>query len=172
MALIIETGAGDNPLANSYQNVDDLRLYADARGVNLDQKNNKELEVALIKAMDYLEAQRDRYKGDKVSASQPLQWPRSDVYDVEQRGALMPNDEIPRLVQYAQLSLAIEALSQDLMPNPDKTEKGAVTKEKVGELEVTYSSPTINQDFVSALAKPNALLSPLYEQNGLSLVRG
>lgn len=172
MALIIETGAGDNPLANSYRSVEDLRIYAEIRGIDLGSKTDAECETLLIKAMDYLEAQRDRFKGEKTSASQPLQWPRSEVWDVEQRNSRLPNNEIPRLVEYAQLALAIEAMDSDLMPNRNPDQRGPVLKEKVGAIEVTYSADAPKQAFVSALAKPAALLAPLYKRNGLTMVRG
>tara|TARA_R110001599_G_scaffold339851_1_gene559711 strand:- start:10601 stop:11119 length:519 start_codon:yes stop_codon:yes gene_type:complete len=172
MTLIIEEGAGDNLLANSYRSVEDLRLYAQLRGIDLGNKTDAECETLLISAMDYLEAQRDRFKGYKTSESQPLQWPRSEVWDVEQRNSRLPSNEIPRLVEYAQLALAIEAIGSDLMPNRSTDQRGPVLKEKVGSIEVTYSADTPKQAFVEALAKPAALLSPLYKRNGLTMVRG
>lgn len=169
MSLIIEDGTGSNPSANSYQDIDDLRTYASLRGIALDSKDNDECRVLLIKAMDYIEAKNRQFKGERVSSSQPLSWPRSDVWDVEIAGALMPSNEIPRLLQQAQLALAIEALDNDLQPNASTT--GQITKEKVGNIEVTYSSDSISQPFVSAFAKADAMLSPLMNHNGLSLVR-
>lgn len=171
MALIIETGDGSNPNANSYVTVDDLRLYGKSRGVDLNSKTEEELEVLLIRAIDYLEAQRNKYKGFKTHIGQPLEWPRSEVWGVEQRNSLLPNNEIPRLVEYAQMSLAIEAIEQELMPNKNRDLKGPVLKEKVGDIEVTYSADAPKQNFVSSLAKPAALLAPLYKQNGLTMVR-
>ena len=172
MALIIEEGAGDNLLANSYRSVEDLRLYAKLRGIDLGNKTEAECETLLISAMDYLEAQRDRFKGYKTSNSQPLQWPRAEVWDVEQRNALLPDNEIPRLVEYAQLALAIEAINNDLIPNKTTEQRGTVLKEKVGSIEVTYSADAPVKNFTEALAKPAALLSPLYKRNGLTMVRG
>lgn len=172
MTLIIEEGAGDNLLANSYRSVEDLRLYAKLRGIDLGNKTDAECETLLISAMDYLEAQRDRFKGYKTSNSQPLQWPRSEVWDVEQNNSLLPNNEIPRLVEYAQLALAIEAIDSDLMPNKNPDQKGRILKQTVGPIETVYSAEAPKQAFVEALAKPAALLSPLYKRNGLTMVRG
>jgi len=171
MALILELGAGDNLAANSYRSVDDLRIYAGLRGVDLGGKTKSECEVLLIKAMDYLEAQSRRYKGEKTNISQPLQWPRSEVWDVEQSNSRLPNNEIPRLMEYAQLALAIEALNGDLQPNATTSNKGQVLREKIGPIDITYSAEIPKQNFVEALAKPAALLAPLYKRNGLVMVR-
>jgi hypothetical protein len=171
MALIIEDGSGVNPAANSYQTAADLRSYAELRGVNLSQYSNVTLEQLLIKAMDFLEAQRDKFKGEKTDYSQPLEWPRFDVWDVEQVGLMLSSTEIPRLIQYAQLALAIEAINNDLMPNRNIEGQGAVTKEKIGDIEVTYSSAKPVHDFTSAFSKPAGLLSPLFKRNGLRVVK-
>lgn len=170
MALIIETGDGSNPDANSYVTVDQLRLYGKARGVNLNNKTDEELEVLLTKAIEYMQAQRNRYKGFKTHLGQPLEWPRAEVWGVEQNKEYdkpLPENEIPRLVEYAQMSLAIEAIDRDLMPNKDRDLRGPVIQEKVGDIEVKYSTDVPKQNFVSSLAKPAAQLAPLYKRNGL-----
>lgn len=171
MALIIEDGTGTNPSANSYTTVEELRTYATARGVDLNDLSNPDLEVLLIKAMDYLESLAKKFKGYKVSASQPLQWPRYDVWDVEIPGTMLPSDEVPRLVEYAQMALAIEAKDNDLQPNRSMTGQGAVIKEKVGEIELTYAQEAPKQNFTSAFSKPHGLLSPLMHSNGLQVVK-
>lgn len=173
MTLIIEAGLGTDPNANSYRDVADLREYADLRGIDLtDQKNqelsNQELETLLIRAMDYLEGQRKRYKGHKTSATQPLQWPRADVWDVEFSNALMPDNEIPRLMEYAQLAIAVETLNGD----NEKAVGPRVLKKKAGAIELSYSADTPKQNFVAAFSAPGALLAPLYKRNGLAMVRG
>lgn len=167
MALIVETGSGDNPAANSYQSLDDLKLYAKARGVDLG-KTDDELEVLMVKAMDYLEDLRKRFKGRKVSRSQPLEWPRAEVYGVERDGELEPSNEIPRLLCYAQLSLALEALNGDLQANPPSSE---VIKEKVGDLELAYKADGIRKDFISAFSKVKAKIAPLLKSKGFEVVR-
>jgi len=172
MALIIEDGAGTDQNANSYHTALELRDYAELRGLeNIAQLDNKKLEVLLIKAMDFLEAQRSKYKGVKTSSEQPLEWPRKEVYDVELPGALTPNDHIPRLLRYAQLALAIEAVEHDLQPNANLTGQGAVLKQKIGPIEISYSSEEPKQNFVHAFSKPAGLLSSLYKKSGLTLIR-
>jgi len=171
MAIVLEDGTGSNPAANSYQDTDDLIAYAALRGVDLALDPVEDLEVLLIKAMDYLEGQRERYKGHKTSADQPLQWPRQSVWGVELPETLTPDDEIPSVLKYAQLTLAIDAITVDLMPNQIQGDKGAVIKSVVGPIETTYDSKGIKQQFKPALSKADALLSPLYMRNGLFAVR-
>ena len=170
MPLIIEDGSGSNQSANSYGDVAGLRAYAEGRGVDLSDLTDKEVSVFMIKAMDYLEAQRGRYKGHKTNAAQPLQWPRSDVWDVDLPGKLLGSTEIPRELEYAQYALAIDARDQDLQPNRLPSDKGAVIREKVeGAIEVVYAER--KQHFTPAFAKPDALLAPLYKNRGLSVIR-
>jgi hypothetical protein len=168
MALILEDGTGSNPLADTYRGVADLRIYAQLRGVKLETFSNNECEAALIKAMDYLEAQGHRYKGYKANSDQPLQWPRKDVWDVELNGARHPDNDIPRLLEYAQLALALESMQTDTTDGADARQ---VVKEKVGNIEITYSADSPKQNFVAALSKPAALLAPLFKRNGLTAVR-
>lgn len=170
MALIIEDGTGSNAAANSYQGTDDLTTYATLRGVDLTDLTEVELEVLLIKAMDFLESQGGKFKGYKVLAAQPLQWPRAEVYNVEIPDALTPSDEIPRLVQYAQLALAMEAQNADLQPNQNLSGQGAIIKEKVGDIEIAYDSVPI-KSFTSAFTKPLGMLTPLYKKSGLKMVK-
>jgi hypothetical protein len=168
MALIIEDGTGSDPNANSYSDVESLRTYAKLRGVDLSSLGDSDCETLLIKAMDYLESKRDKYKGYKTSSSQPLQWPRSEVWI---DNALLGSNEMPRELEYAQLSLAIEAKDNDLQKNKLPTDTGPVIRKKVeGAVEVEYANPGTVQH-VSAFAKPEALLAPLYKNNGLFAIR-
>ena len=78
MTLIVEDGSiVEN--ANSYVSVDDARTFASLRGVTL-PASDAEVEVLLIKATDFIEAQRLRFQGSKVNQDQALQWPRTGVY--------------------------------------------------------------------------------------------
>ena len=168
MALIKEDGTGTNSAANTYTDVEALRTYARLRGVDLGSLKDLECEVLLIKAMDFLESKRDKYQGRKTSVSQPLQWPRADVW---LDSALLGSSEIPRELEYAQLALALEAKDHDLLKNRLPYDQGPVVKKKVeGAIEVEYANPgTVHN--VSAFAKADALLAPLYKKNGLFLVR-
>lgn len=169
MALIIEDGSivAD---ANSYQSVDDLRLHASLRGVSFGSATDATLETHLIKAIDYLEAQRNRYQGVKVSSAQSLQFPRSGVV-VD--GLTVGTTEIPRELKKAQMQLAIESfLGNDLQPTRLANATGSVLSEKIdGVGEVVYSDSARGRLSVPAFAKANALLAVLFKRSGLELVR-
>lgn len=169
--IVLEDGSGSNPEANSYNTVANLRTYAGLRGVTLPTEDS-DCEALLIKAMDYLEAQRDRYKGNVVSATQPLQWPRDNAYGISFPDALYSKTDIPRNLEYAQLALAIEAINNDLMPTILPSDTGAQSSVKIeGAVEVVYRDPTGGGARVPAFAKAEALLSVLYKNNGLTLIR-
>ena len=172
MALIVETGTGANPLANSYATVSELRDYAEARGVDLDAVTDAQAEALMVKAMDYLESLAGKYKGARATQAQPLQWPRIDVWGVSFFDALYPSDSIPRELKYAQLSLAVEAQNgADLLPSELPSAKGAIIKERIeGAVEIAYAN-NADRSRTPAFAKANALLSSLLKSGGLTLAR-
>lgn len=155
MALIVEDGSivAD---ANSYVDLVFARAYADARGLSL-PTDDTELEQQLIASMDYLEAQRARYQGDKTDPlNQELQWPRTGVYiDC----VAFPSDEIPKELKNAQCQLAVEVNSGvALFP----TQEGAfITREKVGPLETEYSEK-IGTTAQPSISSVDVLLEPLF----------
>lgn len=170
MALIVEDGTGLDPTANSYGTVADLRTYATLRGVDLSSYSDSQCESFMVQAMDYIEAQRSRYKGRITSDTQPLQWPRSNVTDVSYIGDILDTDEIPRELIYAQYALAIEAKDSDLMASRIANDKGPIASEEVGEIKVSYHNPAEVKQ-ISSFSKADALLAPLYKNNGMFLVR-
>ena len=165
MALIIEDGT-TVANSNSYVTVAELRDYADARGITL-SSDDSACEILLIKAADYIESKRDRFQGIKYEADQSMQWPRDGVFI---DGFEVSDTEIPRELKYAQMQLACDSLTTDIMPNRLVDTQGAVTKQKVGDLEVAYANPTSPLS-VPAFAKADALLAPLYKRNGMMAVR-
>jgi hypothetical protein len=143
IAIVVETGAGTDPTANSYCSVADLQAYAALRGSALPAAAD-DCAMLLIRAMDYIEAQRDRFKGVKSSQvpnlqampgyivgypeyvstnpdtipaesaqDQPLQWPRTGV-SIDY--AILPSNVIPRELQYGQMAQAL--LVYDQQQNP------------------------------------------------------
>lgn len=166
MPLVIEDGTGDEPTANSYATVAELKAYADARDISLAGYYDTQLEVFMIRAMDFIES-RKNFQGERSGTTQPLMWPRRGVYI--DNIAVDPG-EIPRELVYGQIALAIEAMTNDLMPNQLPSDSNNVIKEKIGDIEIAYSDKrTPNK--VPAFAKANALLSVLYKNNGLMAVR-
>jgi hypothetical protein len=158
MALIIEDGTVVSN-ANSYVTLAEARTYAAARGVNL-PADDVALEALLIKAMDYLEAQRARYQGSKTEPGvQVLQWPRTGV--VLDSSYELPENVIPRELKYAQSQMAM-SLHAGFDPLSDK-DGSAVKRQKVDVLEVEYMTPDEKNgaDGVSIPAV-DALLAPLF----------
>jgi len=203
IAIIVEDGTGTNQAANSYCAVADLRNYALLRNVTLPVADD-DCAVLLIKAMDYIEAQRDRFKGVKTSQAnnatllptyligdpryqwnnptmvaaesaqdQPLQWPRTGV-SID--SAILPNNVIPRELQYGQMAQAL--LVYDQQQNPaNYVISGPVieqTNEVSGAVKTTtrWASPSTNPGrvlSVSAFANPDTLLNVLYKRGALSI---
>lgn len=155
MALVIEDGTLVAS-ANSYVTVAQARAYASARGVTL-STIDATVEQNLIAAMDYLEAQRAKFQGSKVSATQSLQWPRNDVLiDCNEVASTV----IPNELKNVQIQLAIEvSKGVDLMP----TRQGAFVKlEKVGPIETQYSE-RIGTGLTPDMTAVDALLAPLFK---------
>lgn len=154
--LTVETGAGVAD-ADSYITLAAARIFAATRGLTISATDDTAC-VQLRNAVDYLEAQRSRYQGEKVSATQALQWPRKCVYldDAQEQFAV---DAIPALITQAQVRLAaIIHSGVDLMP----TVSGSFVKfEKIGPIESAYSE-TVGTSGSPLLKSVDALLAPLY----------
>lgn len=151
MALIIEDGT-IVANANSYVTLVEARAYALERGVVLSVTDSL-VEVLAIKAKDYLEAQRSRYKGEKVSPStQSLCWPRADAYIDNE---LWPSDTIPKELRYAQCQLIMEInAGVDTLPTSDEQ---FIVHEKVGAIETRYSDKVATSKTPSMPAVDNWL---------------
>lgn len=135
MALIVEDGSiVDN--ADTYVDVDGLKAYAAKRGLTI-PADDAAIEILLVKAMDYLETYETRWKGCRVSADQPLAWPRRGV---RIEGYSYPADAIPKQLKAGQCVLAVAAASLDLLPSVDPSAAN-VKRDKVGPLETEFFGP-------------------------------
>lgn len=157
MSLVIEDGTGLST-ATSYVTVTEARAYALARGVTLSATDSV-VETQLIKAMDYLEAQRDRYQGYKNTEAQALQWPRDGVV-VD--GWSIDSNEIPKLLKSAQCQAATE-IHNGIDVLPSGTGNG-IKSEKVDVIEVEYA--TYSTAAAPRMRKVDALLRPLFKHGG------
>jgi hypothetical protein len=158
MALTVETGAGVLN-ANSYVTLAEARAYASARGVTLTAVD-ADLEKILVKATDYLESFRDKYKGYKLLGFGYLQWPRSGVVI---DGFNLAQTALPVELKNAQAQLAIE-ISNAVDPLPTFTTgtgTSAIKREKVGDLEVEYAVTPDDTQTAPIISKVDALLLPL-----------
>lgn len=133
MALIVEDGTGKAD-AEAYITVADADTYFAARGnaawaaLTTDAK-----EQALRLGADYMEAvYGSRWKGDRVSMTQALSWPRDGVVV---NGFEVSDDIVPVPVARANAELAVRASAGTLL-----VDQGAqVVSETVGPISVTYA---------------------------------
>lgn len=139
--LIVEDGTGLAG-ANAYVSVEFADEYFSARKneawAALDGASK---EAAIIKATDYLEAVYwGKWQGEKLKADQALAFPRSPY-------------GMPVKFKFAACELAIKANSGELLSDIERL----TTKEKVGSIEVEYSSsadPVTKYAYVCSLLKP------------------
>lgn len=175
MALIVETGTGSE-VAESLCSVDFADTYHAKRSNiawdALDTTDQK--EPALRKATDYIiQAYQARWKGYRVSATQALDWPRSEVYidpvaSVNipvgwEYSNLVPSNIVPEPVKKACAELALKAATLEL--NPDLTQ--GVLQETVGPISVTYDKASPQRTRYAAI---DAMLQPyLLSGGGISM---
>ena len=158
MTLIIEDGSlVEN--ANTFISLDDVKTYADLRGIEYPADN--ELSQNIILAGDYLNSLC--WKGDLVIASQSMSWPRSDVYAFNE---MLPTDEIPSNIKNAQIEAALAKSNTDLLSDGSDTNQ-SVKKEKADILETEYFEGGKQSVFQSQ--KVNRYTTPLLQS--ISTVR-
>jgi len=154
--IVVETGSGTDPNANSYVSVADATTYATDRGYSF----TNDVSQALIKSMDYIESLS--FIGNKNTDAQPLQWPR---YGVVVDSYSVGSDEIPQLLIDAlcECALGVDGGNSPIQ-NLDRTTK----REKVGELEVEYEQGTREQVALQGLeVKLQKLLKQGFGMNAI-----
>lgn len=163
MALVIEDGTGVVG-ATSYVTLDEARAYATLRGLTL-PVDDPTLETLLVRATDYLEAQRRRYNGVKEYGPGCLQWPRvnSDGTGIDVDGTILDPTAIPAELKAAQCQLAVEL--QDVDPSPTTT-GAAVREETVGPIRTVYAVGDNAPQALPFMPKVEALLEPLMRSGG------
>lgn len=157
MAFVVETGAGV-PNANSYASVSAADGYVADRGIaGWTSLATSVKQQALIKATDYLEATyRDAWKGNRITATQTLSWPRSNVI-VD--GFLLPADTVPFAVEYSCIEMALRSAAGETLI-ADQGQR--VKREKIDVIEIEYqdySDPTLRYPFVNRMLSPYLLSS-------------
>lgn len=154
--MIVEDGTGLAG-ANAYVSVEFADEYFSTRKneawAGLDSAAK---EAAIIKATDYLEAVYwGKWQGEKLKADQALAFPRNPF-------------GLPVKFKFAVCELAIKANSGELLSDIERL----TTKEKVGSIEVEYSSsadPTTKYAYVCSLLKP--FLKNVYASSMLKVDR-
>lgn len=135
MSLAIEDGTLTVPNAVSWVSAADVVAWCDARGLVFDG-TTAEREAACVAACDELrDESKYPYEGARVSATQPLPWPREGAS--YRNGPAIASTAIPRELKDAQCYAAyLVRTGTDLQPALDRG--GQVKREKVGPLETEY----------------------------------
>ena len=161
MALVIEDGS-IVANANSYVTLVEARAYATARGVTL-SVDDTVLEAQLIKAKDYIEFQASNLKGTKVDESQPLQYPRENLYI---DGFEISVTTVPQQVKDLQSQLAVDL--ENGFDFFESSDENFITEETVGPLTTRYNGryslgmqQPYTKGFLNALLKGGSRLQVL-----------
>jgi hypothetical protein len=137
--IIVENGtvvAG----ANSYVSEADLTAYASDRGLTLTAAT----DALIIKAMDYIESLS--FIGDKHKESQPLQWPRDEVY-IDRY--YIERETIPKELKNG---VYTAALAIDAELDPLRIIERATKREKMDVIEVEYADSAASQTIVRTIS--------------------
>lgn len=166
MAFVVETGAGLSN-ANSLASVSAADTYVADRGIaGWTALSTPIKQQSLVNATDYLEATyRSAYKGNRVSETQSLSWPR---YNVIVDGFNFPANVVPTLVINACIEMAIRAsLGETLLADQGQR----VRREKIDVIEVEYqdySDPTQRYPLVNRMVMPYLISA---SESGFAVVR-
>lgn len=133
MALIVEDGTGKAD-AEAYISVADADAYFAARGdIAWAALDNQSKEQALRKGADYMaSAYGNQWKGERISPTQALDWPRRCVRVAR---FTLPMTAIPLAVSRANAEMAVRSIGGDLQAD----EASQVKQETVGPITVIYS---------------------------------
>jgi hypothetical protein len=166
MAFVVETGAGLSN-ANSYASVSAADSYVADRGITGWASLSQTIkEQSLVKATDYLEATyRAAWKGNRVSETQALSWPR---YNVVVDDFNFASNVVPLQVVNACIEMAIRASAGETLL-ADQGQR--VRREKIDVIEVEYqdySDPTQRYPLVNRMVMPYLISA---SESGFSVTR-
>jgi hypothetical protein len=157
MSLTIEDGTIVDG-ADSFATLADLVDYADKRGLTLPAGDGPR-EILLRKAADFLNTMEPQFKGSRVEASQPLCFPRENVYLYDSTEA-EADDSIPSMLILAQCQLAFDAVAGELQVTGSGR---AIKRQKVDVIETEYDGPSTAPQRV--YTKAMGFLAPLLENS-------
>lgn len=145
--IIVETGTGITG-ANSYASVADADDFHTLRqNVAWIGANDAQKVAALVRATDYIEANFGA-RAARLDEDQGLQWPTS------------ADDDLPKPIVMATLTLALYALTQPLNAPAEQTVTKSLKKlEGVGETAFEYD-PTPFERFPEIIAMLSPIASP------------
>lgn len=165
MAITIVATVGDAN-ANSYASEAEFIAWAAARlNVPADttvggESISEDEEKALIEAQR--EMQTLPWKGQRVSATQALAWPRSLVPDPDSPiGALFSVGVVPSRVKEAQIELALEFLKAGSTDLAVVDASLQVTSETFGPVSFEYADPSDRAQGFARFPRFSSRVSPL-----------
>jgi hypothetical protein len=133
--MTVEDGTGLST-ANSYASVAEADAYHTLRGNTAWTGADEVKEAALIRATSYITGEySSRWPGYRSSATQALDWPRSEALDSDgyyQSG-------VPVAVKVATIEAALLELVTAGTLTESQDRGGAIVREKVGPIETEYS---------------------------------
>lgn len=129
--MVYEDGLGW-PDANSYATVEVTKTYFAYISFDYSSYTDAEIEAALIRATAFIDTYK-RWPGEKATATQGLEWPRTDAYDVD--GYLL--QYVPEAIKKATMQAAMKELQEPFYFTKDAGEK--VKREKIGEIEIEHT---------------------------------
>lgn len=161
MALTTEDGTG-LPDADSFISAADAtQMVADLGLLNWPD-DPQDQEPALRRASLWLSTYY-RWRGSALNGrSQGLAWPRSGV--VDQSGAEVPSDEVPKEVQRATVFAAISEAADPGVLTPTITPNQMAVMEKVGPLTIQYRKGARPSMDMSGVDDARPVLSAVYDQ--------
>lgn len=141
MTFLVETGSGLSG-ATSYISVEEADSHFEAlENASWTDASLGQKQQALNRASLYVDSYQ--YGGCMLTLEQGLSWPRSGALDREGR----PLTGLP----FALIAAVLELAGEYIKTPPEVFEKGAVLKEKIGPVELVYSTTAKQPSFVYRL---------------------
>lgn len=141
MSLVIEDGTGKSD-ANSYIGIDEAKVYAALRGVDLG--TDETITSNLVLAADYMET-TGPYSGERATDEQRLEFPRKNMVI---NGKTYTGDPIPQRLKDAQAQLLLDI--KESGPLQTSNQQYALKRKKIEGLEWEYATGSYAQVTVAA----------------------
>lgn len=168
MTLIVENGQGASD-AQSYVSAAECAAYHAARGNStFGAMTESQQEQAIIRAMDFLALYGPKWKGERVTDVQALDWPRRGVrLDSYSRCAsYVPADMVPTVIVKALCEMAVRAASGELVADAERE----VIEETIGPITTKWAPGSVAPE--AQFTAVALMLKPLLQSSsGVRLVR-
>lgn len=133
MPLVTDPGLSTS---DAYVSLEDFKTYCDDRG-HAYPEDDTAIEQAIRRATMWIDSTyRERFPGEPTNTFQALEWPRAGVVF---RGEELPDDEIPRQIEWAASEASLRELASPGSLSPDVTPGTVRTRVRVeGAVDVSY----------------------------------